>query len=78
MQELNNVIQLADNIHRHVTLATKDMKLPSQKYVSFVSGHYVYWWRLFLTNVHNAQDPERISIHFCVITQANERCWGPG
>jgi ribosomal protein S6 len=54
MQELNNIIQLADNIHRHVTLATTDIKLPSQKYVSFVSGHYFYWWRLFRTNVHNA------------------------
>jgi hypothetical protein len=42
MQELSNIIQLADDIHQHVTLATKDIKLYSQKYVSFVSGHYFY------------------------------------
>jgi len=35
---VNNVVQLADNIHQHVTLATKGIKLPFQKYVSFVSG----------------------------------------
>jgi len=54
MHELNNVIYHADNIHQHVTLATKSIKSPYQKYVSFVSGYYFYWRRLFRTNVHNA------------------------
>jgi len=42
MQEMNNVIQLADNIHQNATLATKVIMLPFQKYLSFVSDHYVY------------------------------------
>jgi len=54
MQELNNIILLGDNINQHVIVATKGIKLPSQKYVYFVSGHYFYWWRLFRRNAHNA------------------------
>lgn len=54
MQELNNVIQLADNIHQHVTLATKGIMLPFRKYVSFFSGHYIYWRSLFRTIINNA------------------------
>jgi hypothetical protein len=47
VQELNNVIQLADNIHQHVTLATKGINLSSQKYVSlfpvttFIGGSFL-------------------------------------
>ena len=57
MHELNNVIQIADNIHQHVTPATKGFKLPSQKYMVCV---LCFQSLLLLVEAFSYQRPQRL------------------